>query len=363
MKKGVILEVRPKYLIMMTSEGEFLKGKKRKPEYIVGQEIIFNPYYSEWKRRLYVLSRKKVIVTTAAVILITGLLLVPFVKENKAYAYVTVDSKPSIELALNKNLDVLNATSFNEEGKNVLKKADLKKYQSFTKAAESIIEKSRSLGYLKNNQEIIISSVITNANPQQLSKKINSLYPVVKKYKDRISIEKGSSEDRKTALKKGMTTGNYLWKRKYKDKAERQSSSSVKENTSFIQKSSPIKEHSIEIPAPYKAGGYMEMTSRSRRKKVEPNHINKRIKANSIRTKNPSHPSAEHSITRKEKKIVHPQKHFIKHYSIHRVQENRKKYNERENHKIVPFKHKKAPGYTKEHPYIHKLSDRKYKHS
>jgi hypothetical protein len=363
MKKGVILEVKPKYLIMMTSEGEFLKGKKTKPEYNVGQEIIFNPYCNDWKQRLFVLSRKKVIVSTAAVFLIAGLLIVPFAKDNKAYAYVTVDSKPSIELALNKNLDVLNATSFNEAGKNVLKKADLKKYQSFAEAAESIIQKSRFLGYLKNNQDIIISSVITKADPQELSKKINSLNPVVKKYKDRISIEKGSSADRKTALKKGMTTGIYLWKRDHKDKAEKESSSTVKEDKSLILKSSPVKEHSIEIPAPYKARRHMEMPSISRRIKVEPNHTDKRIKANSIRRKNPSSPSIVHSSTRKEKEIVHSQKHFVKHYDFHQEEENKKKYNERENRKIVPFKHKKAPGYLKEHFHIHKVSDRKYKHS
>jgi hypothetical protein len=362
MKKGVILEVKPKYLIMMTSEGEFLKGKKTKPEYNVGQEIIFNPYCRDWKQRLYVLSRKKVIVSTAAVFLIAGLLIIPFAKDNKAYAYVTVDSKPSIELALNKNLDVLNATSFNEEGKNVLKKADLKKYQSFAEAAENIIQKSRSLGYLKTNQDIIISSVITKADPQELAKKINSLNPVVKKYKDRISIEKGSSADRKTALKKGMTTGIYLWKRDHKDKAEKESSSTVKENKSVL-KSPPVKDHSIEIPTPYKARGHMEMPSISRRIKVEPNHIDKRIKANSIKTKNPSPPSIVHSSW-KEKEIIHSQKHFVKHYGFHREEENKKKYNERENRKIVPFKHKKAPGYLKEHSsHIHKVSDKKYKHS
>ncbi|MED1204298.1 anti-sigma factor domain-containing protein [Heyndrickxia acidicola] len=368
MKKGVILEVKPKYLIMMTSEGEFLKGKKRNLDYDVGQEIIFNPYYSDWKQRLYVLSRSKAIVTTAAVILIAGLLLVPFAKGNKAYAYVTVDAKPSIELALNKNLDVLNAVSFNEEGKRVLRRADLKKNQNFTQAAEMILNGSRALGYLKNNQNIIISSVISQNDLSKLSQEINSLSHFVQKYQDHVLYEKGSSKDRKAAMQKGMTTGLYLWKRENKRKPVNASPSAVKGTKPNSHKPLQANEHTAYIPVINKAAneakGIIEVQSKYPRRTPASKHMDgSTIGANYIRSKKSS-PHLEHSIARRENGIINSQKqHGRRHDRNHWEGEMREEWSMHQNRKIVPFKHKEVHEYEKEHSFLHTFSVRKFKHS
>ncbi|MEL3974143.1 anti-sigma factor domain-containing protein [Rossellomorea oryzaecorticis] len=242
MKKGIIMEIRRDVLIMMTPDGEFMNGKKTANQrYTIGEEIPFYPIKENSQVKVKRNWKAAASILTAAVLILT-LFSGSFLQSNKAYAYVSVDINPSLELSLNKEQQVIDITPYNEDGEVLIEKLEDWKKEDVSEVAEEILRVSEKLGYLKKDQNVWITSTFTDLSENQThSALLKELNEFVKQYNDQHSAEiimKETTEDiREEAVEKGVTAGTLLKEKKDKelivnpdgDKAEKTAKEPIEE--------------------------------------------------------------------------------------------------------------------------------------
>ncbi|WP_423801551.1 anti-sigma factor domain-containing protein [Neobacillus sp. SAB-20_R2A] len=217
MKKGIIMEMDDFFLTLLTPEGEFLRAKRLKQSYSIGEEITFYPV--EGKNQLrYLSSIKKVAkmktvwAAAAAVLLFSGS-FIPMYQNNKAYAYMSIDVNPSIELGINKKMQVVELTGYNPEGKKIISHLDDWEKQDVTKVTEEILSEIGKEGYFKTNKHVIISTVPTSQmekkEEQKLETDIKEITKVVSEQQLAYTVLSGTEKDLETAHEKGVTAGKY----------------------------------------------------------------------------------------------------------------------------------------------------------
>ncbi|MBS4172294.1 anti-sigma factor domain-containing protein [Bacillus sp. FJAT-49736] len=226
MIKGVILDIKKKYLVMLTPDGDFVKGMKPHDNYEIGDEIAFDPYQKKFPFPQISVPAKISSLAIVSLFIISALLLNLF-HQDKAYAYVSIDdANQSVELVLNKNLQVIGTKALNQDGQKVLSKVKVEGKQNFEDIAKKVILQSKSLGYIDKNANVVITSVIKSENKEnvQLKKKVQGLAPVAKSIHAGFKVVHASMNERESALKSGKSTGKYLIDKELKkDKRAKQS--------------------------------------------------------------------------------------------------------------------------------------------
>lgn len=218
MKKGIIMEIKRDILVMMTPEGEFLTGRKQPNQhYSIGEEIPFFPLHHElamtkpsfkwnWKVSSAILT---------AIIIILTLFSSGFLQSNQAYAYVSVDINPSMELTLNEKQQVIKITPYNQDAEVLLEKLDGWGNMDVSEVTEEIFLLCEEMGYLKENQTVLItSSFIEDSNDQLEDDLVAEINKFVLEYSTdhnmNITVKETSQEMREEASDKGMTAGSLL---------------------------------------------------------------------------------------------------------------------------------------------------------
>ncbi|MCA1062129.1 anti-sigma factor domain-containing protein [Rossellomorea sp. AcN35-11] len=241
MKKGIILEIKRDMLVMITQDGEFLKGiKQPDQQYAVGDEIPFFPMSNERRasKPLITWNWKVSTALLTAMIVIFSLFSSAFLQSNQAYAYVSVDINPSIELTLNNKQEVIALTPFNEDAKSLLRKLKDWEEQDVSQVTEEILLLCKEMGYLKDNQHVLItSSFVEDSNRQLEGDLTKELTKFVQKYSTdhnmNITVKETSKEMRQAATDKGMTAGSLL---KGTEKAESKESAGKRESKPTVEK-------------------------------------------------------------------------------------------------------------------------------
>ncbi|TMU88007.1 anti-sigma factor domain-containing protein [Bacillus sp. BHET2] len=231
MKKGIIMEIKQDILVMMTPEGEFLTGRKQlDQQYAIGEEIPFFPIANKsvapkpisrwnWKVSTSILT---------AMIVIVALFSSVILQNNKAYAYVSVDINPSMELALNHEQQVISITPFNEDAEMLLKELNDWEHDDVSEVTEKIFLLSEQMGYLKDNQNVLItSSFIEGSDHQRERDLIDELNEFVQGFRfehnANIIVKETSPEIRDEASEKGMTAGSFIKESEDKKKVKKPS--------------------------------------------------------------------------------------------------------------------------------------------
>ncbi|BCB03118.1 anti-sigma factor domain-containing protein [Bacillus sp. KH172YL63] len=248
MKKGIIMEIKDHNLVMMTPDGEFLTSRKQPGmQYAVGEEIPFFPV-AGGQRSAKSIGRWKWKVPASimtAIIIIVTLLSGSMVGQDTAYAYVSVDINPSMELALNKDQQVISITPYNEDAEKLLKKLYGWDHEEVSAVTEKIFLLSEKMGYLKENQHVLITSSFIKGSDRQ---KESELKAELNKFAEGFStghnaniIMKETSEKvREEASEKGMTAGSFI-----QQTEEKKDKASVEDH-----KKPDIKEINEKKPAP-----------------------------------------------------------------------------------------------------------------
>ncbi|OIU72445.1 anti-sigma-I factor RsgI family protein [Rossellomorea aquimaris] len=215
MKKGIIMEIRRDVLIMMTPDGQFVNGKKVPDgHYAIGEEITFFPV-KEHRRFIPGYKWKSAAALLTAAILIITLFSASFIQSNKAYAYVSVDINPSLELSLNKENQVIDINPYNEDAKILIENLEDWKKEDISEVTEEILRLSEKLGYMKNDQNVwITSTMIDSSDSGKHSALLNDLNSFVKQYNNmhsnEIIVNETTKDVRDKALKQGVTAGAFL---------------------------------------------------------------------------------------------------------------------------------------------------------
>ncbi|MCM3728727.1 anti-sigma factor domain-containing protein [Neobacillus cucumis] len=230
MKKGIIMEIDDAFITLLTPEGEFLRTKKQDQIYMIGEEIHFFPMTNVQTKKSLLLflfllknifTSRSVLVVIAALIISIGSFL-PLYQNNKAYAYMSIDANSSIELGLNKKMQVVKLTGINKAGKEVISELKNWKKKDVSKITQSLLAEMKQAGLLEKKQPVIISTVPAEEQDEQsekdLQKTLDELKALAGKQKLDMTVLKATQEDRKQAQNRGISTGKYQYQKKGKEK-------------------------------------------------------------------------------------------------------------------------------------------------
>ncbi len=217
MKKGIVMEINDGYLTLLTPDGEFLRAQKQNQPYAIGEEVVFFPFQlPEKKQSIPFLKRMKSMKSLAAVAITLIIFFGSFLsvyQNNKAYAYVSIDVNPSIELVLNKKMQVLKVTAFNQDGKKIVARIGDWKKKKIADLTQLLLSEMKKQGYLNEHHLVVISTVRTDKKEEnaekRLSENINEIKTVVKENHLELSVLNGTPKELEKAHQLGITTGKY----------------------------------------------------------------------------------------------------------------------------------------------------------
>ncbi|MFP7254494.1 anti-sigma factor domain-containing protein [Terribacillus goriensis] len=159
MKRGVVVKQSRRSTIVLTSEGTFLEINAQ-GQAEIGQEVEFSTQELVRRTRIrHWTPSMKNFMRVAVLVLVFVLALFPvysWYNGNKAYAYVSLDFNPSIELKVNNRMDVVSVAALNEDAKTVLADLDDWQGEDVKTVAASILRISSDLGLLTDSESIII---------------------------------------------------------------------------------------------------------------------------------------------------------------------------------------------------------------
>ncbi|MEH6956637.1 anti-sigma-I factor RsgI family protein, partial [Neobacillus drentensis] len=216
MKKGIVMEIDDACLTLLTPEGEFLHARRQNQPYLIGEEIHFFPMESvktnKYNTVINILKLKPVWALMAALLIFLGSFF-PMYQNNKAYAYMSIDVNPSIELGINKKMQVVEITGYNKEGKQIISQLNKWRNKDVSKVAQSILAEMKEEGFFKTQEHVIISTVRTKESEDRIEKKllenIEEIKASVNKEKLELTVLKASESEMNKAHKLGITTGKY----------------------------------------------------------------------------------------------------------------------------------------------------------
>jgi hypothetical protein len=214
-KKGVIMEVDERFLTLLTPEGEFLRARKQKQDYLIGEEIDFFPVSENKKKKslFFNLTPGKALPAAACAIIIAAASFIPFNNNNDVYAYMSIDVNPSIELAVNDELEVVEIEAYNVEGKKILSEIKNWDHEEVSIVTTNIIEEIKEQGFFENHDKVVISTVYDDKQElkveQQLEADIEQIGEKIEKENLQLTVVKATKQERKAAHKQGISTGVY----------------------------------------------------------------------------------------------------------------------------------------------------------
>lgn len=202
--KGLVTDVQGKKAIVMTKKGEFLRVSLPQGADI-GSEIEF--------------SRKPNFLP-----LVAGIILILFfswaIMNNTApaiAAYMTLDVNSGIELALDKNLNVVSVKATDEAGEKFVSNLQIKGIQ-VREAVEIILDEAVNQRLLNKEQkeqgEIILATVTANhpkisINEEEISKWVSEKLRRHELVSD-VMVHAASQEDRKMAQEQRISPAKYI---------------------------------------------------------------------------------------------------------------------------------------------------------
>jgi Anti-sigma factor N-terminus len=255
------MEMDDSYLTLLTPDGEFLRARKQEKSYSIGDEIHFFPVTDPIIAPFSLKNRLKL---KSAWMLIAALLIcigsvVPLYQSNKAYAYMSIDSSPSIELSLNKKMQVVDIMGFNEEADKLISNLDDWKKRDVSELTKIILTEMNEEGFINLEKPVTISTVktkeISETVETRLIENIEKLKQTISNQPIEINMYTATEEDLENAHDLGVTAGKYYQKKnlttenKQEKKEKHKQSEEKQENKTLTTPDTPLPSVQIEKEA------------------------------------------------------------------------------------------------------------------
>lgn len=211
MNKGIIMEVKSDYAVIMSDSGCMEKISKKK-NMNIGQKIY---YFDEdvikvnniinFRNRSFM----KTMTSLAALILIAFTFFYQMSFRQQAYAIVSLDINPSIQIEVDSNQNIIKVDGMNADAKklnyNGLKGMNIK--DGIAKIKDELVKKN----YLKNNKDVLVAFALVNKDEDETYEK--SVEGAIKSSFDSkdvtVTFVKGKQKDIDEAKSKGISLGRY----------------------------------------------------------------------------------------------------------------------------------------------------------
>lgn len=216
MKKGIIMEIGDEFLTLLTPDGEFLRTRKQNSSYSIGEEIVFTPLLKGNRNYFYLF--KQLFIRKPLPVILTAMMLflISFIslnQNNKAYAYMSIDVNPSMELGLNNQMRVIKLTAFNHDGEKIISHITKWKNQEASQVTKSLLNEMKKEGFFEKHHLVVISTVRTEQKDVSaekiLARNLNEIKNEVKQDHLNLTLLSGTKKQMKNAHHEGLTTGKY----------------------------------------------------------------------------------------------------------------------------------------------------------
>ncbi|MEC1524736.1 anti-sigma factor domain-containing protein [Neobacillus niacini] len=236
------MEVNDPYVTFLTSEGEFLRARKLDRVYSIGEEIDFFPVTDYLQstptasfKNFFTLKKGWI---ALAVLLISVGSFIPVYQSNKAYAYMSIDTSTSIEMGLNKDMQVVELKGFNKEAEKIISKIDWKK-MDVSELTTMILTELKEDGYITQAEPVLISTVKTDKLKEnglvKLEENIKQIKETVDKNIIEVNMYTSTQEEVEKAQDSGVPVGLYH-KNKNKNNSAKDKESEEKVKRTKVEK-------------------------------------------------------------------------------------------------------------------------------
>jgi hypothetical protein len=213
MRRGVVMEVNDPYVTLLTSNGEFLRARKMDRVYAIGEEIDFFPVTDHLPvKRKKLLSLKTVWLMMAVLTISLGS-IIPVYQSNKAYAYMSIDASSSIEMGLNKDMQVVELKGFNKEADSMISQLDNWRKMDASELTSIIIAELKEDGLITLAKPVVISTVKTEelkeSGAEKLQENIEQIKQKVNKNLIEVNMYTSTEAEVEKAKDKGVPIGVY----------------------------------------------------------------------------------------------------------------------------------------------------------
>lgn len=225
-KKGLIVKVKENSCIIVTRDGAFKRIPRPAEGMELGREVSYRGF------DFYPLL-KPVILAASILILIAGLTLFHRVFTPEAFAYVSLDINPSLEIAVDRDLRVTGISGFNDAGVSLARDAGLKG-SKLNDALKALVQKAITRGYIRpDRQNLMISTIAGPAvetaglDPGQLQLELEEAV-TASGLRGEVRVYPVANEFRMMAKKQGVSPGKFLVYKQVVDNGTRVSLDEVK---------------------------------------------------------------------------------------------------------------------------------------
>src|SRR5690625_603887 len=154
------MEQHPHYTIIMTKDGLFQKAVPIK-DVPVGCEVYYHPLVQKKTPSFFFQFKRFVSVPTAVLAMMCLIILLSLpiyfsTTTSKTYAYVNVDINPSVEMELNKKLQVTSVSALNNDATSLIENLNDVEGETLETVLKEVIRESEANGLTKNGKNMIL---------------------------------------------------------------------------------------------------------------------------------------------------------------------------------------------------------------
>lgn len=209
MNKGIVMEVKSDYAIIMNDSG-FMEKVTKKKNMNLGEKIFYFDEDIVKANNVVYLKRHsfmKAITSIAALFFIAFIFFYQISYKEEAYAVVSLDVNPSIQIEVDSDKNIIKVEGMNDDGKKLDYKGieGLNIEQGIEKIKEQLVEKN----YLQKNKDVLVAfALVGNNDDENYEETIKGA--IKSSFKsETVTFVKGKQEDIAEAKTKGISLGRY----------------------------------------------------------------------------------------------------------------------------------------------------------
>lgn len=207
-KRGLVTKIKEEYCIILTGEGTYERIPVPAAGAKIGAEIAYPNF-------IISSAIKPLLLVASFLILFFGYTLFRQATLPKAMAYVSLDINPSLEMSVDRNLNVIDVKYFNNDAANLLMQENLQGKNLYD-ALTVVIDKAIKQNYIKTDQDNLIISTVSSSDADANSVDQKAVQQVLEKsiktdgFTGEVKTYSVTDEFRSTAEEKGLSPGKFL---------------------------------------------------------------------------------------------------------------------------------------------------------
>jgi hypothetical protein len=228
-KRGLIAKIKDNYCIVVTREGAYKKVPVPAGGARPGMEISYRDY------AFYPLL-KPLMLAASILVLLFSLTLFRQAVLPPAAAYVSLDINPSLEMTVNRDMQVIEVSFFNDDGIDLVQEAELEG-KTLYEALDTLVRNAIDRNYIKPDQKNLMISTVTAASadtteldPIKLQQALESAI-AAGGFTGEVRVYQVADEVRTMAKQNGLSPGKFVLYEQAKETGAKVTVQEIKQNS------------------------------------------------------------------------------------------------------------------------------------